>query len=139
MKKTPRASKKIGTALKSPRNTESPRTSPLARRQRRAAGLHFEKHHPPHLPIREAVEYDEIDRAAQEPRVLGIEPEFGEIGDKLLVHLARGDGQAALHRIVTNRGAVAEFPDEEIEPRDHAADRDADEETAVVVNHAQEM
>src|ERR1700757_4793478 len=32
MKKTPSASKKIGTAVKSPRNTESPRTSPIAMR-----------------------------------------------------------------------------------------------------------
>src|SRR5437879_905906 len=194
MKKAPRASKKIGIALKSPRNTESPRTSPiammtapqkmlfmngysgsrsyqcsksslplgwrpreaqlgprdlagfdqrtdlaLARRQRRPARLYLEKDHPPHLPIREPIEHDEVDRTAEKARVLGIESEFGEIRNQLFVHLAGRDGETALHRVFTNRGAVAEFPDEEIEPSDHDADRDADGEAAVVLNHAKEM
>src|SRR5882762_5834189 len=62
-------------------------------------------------------------------------PEFGEIGDELLVHLAGRDRQAALHGVLTNRGAVADLPDEEIEPRDDDADRDAEDETAEIVNH----
>src|SRR6266849_385858 len=190
MKKTPRASKKIGSAVRSPRNTESPRTSPiammtapqkmlfmngcpgsrsyqcsksslalgwrtrepqlgprdlagldhrpdltLARRQRRAAGLHLEKHHTPHVPGREPIEHDEVDRTAEKACVLGIEPEFGEIGNELLVHLASGHRQAALHRIFTNRGAVAEFPDQEVQPRDHDAARDAENEAAEVASH----
>src|SRR5438093_6033501 len=198
MKKTPRASKKIGIALKSPRNTESPRTSPiammtapqkmlfmngcpgsrsyqcsksshpcrerpslalgwgprepqlgprdlagfdhranltLARRQRCAAGLHLEKHHTPHIPGREPIEHDEVDRAAETARVLGIEPEFGKIGNELLAHLAGGHRQAALHRVFTNRSAVAESPDQEVQPRDHDADRDAEHEATEVASH----
>src|SRR6266446_1926625 len=107
----------------------------LARRQRRAAGLHLEKHHTPHVPGREPIEHDEVDRTAEKARVLGIEPEFGEIGNELLVHLAGAHRQAALHRVFTNRGAVAESPDQEVQPRDHDADRDAEHEATEVASH----
>jgi len=79
----------------------------FARRQRRAARLHLEKYDPPHLTRREPVEHDEVDRTAKKTRVLGIEPEFGEIGNELLVHLAGRDGQAALDGIFLLAGVGA--------------------------------
>src|SRR5690242_6682470 len=54
--------------------------------QPRAAGLDLDEHDATHLPVGQAVEYDQIHGCAKKAHVLGVVAELGEVRDELLVH-----------------------------------------------------
>ena len=77
-----------------------------------AAGLYLHKHDPLDLTIRQAVEDDEIDRAAEKADVLRIVWESGEVRDHLFIDLPSGNGPASLNRVLSYQPCVAELPDQ---------------------------
>src|SRR5207253_1524005 len=100
----------------------------LPARQRRASRLDLEEHHPAQLAIVETVEHQQVDRTAEKPGVLGIEPELRQVGHELLVYLAARDGVAPLHRVLSDRLRVARFPPLHVHQGEQQTDRDAEDE-----------
>src|SRR5437763_16598816 len=75
---------------------------PLPALQCRAPRLDLDEHDTAQLAVVETVEHQQVDGTAEKAGVLGIEAELRQIGNELLVHLARRGGLAALDRVLTD-------------------------------------
>src|SRR5712691_1144919 len=87
--------------------------APLARAELRCAGLHLDEDDPLDVPVVQPVEDDEVHGGAEEPGVLGIVGEAGQVRDELLEHFAGGDRETPLQCFPPHGAGVSRFPYEE--------------------------
>src|SRR6266545_3510746 len=96
---------------------------PFTPAQLGGARLDLDEHHAGDLAVAQAVEHHEVHGRAEETYVLGIEREVGEIRHQLLVHLADGHGEAALHGVLAHGAGVARLPQQEAERQRQAREQ----------------